>query len=560
MGNSIFGSFGDPDDADEAPDTAREAGFFDPAETLSLSKLYESISISHADGSGQTLSDAANQGKQVRLRLSRLLGSASPELRNFGPDLVRGVSCDFDGFIGLCAVLLTRGTAQNTLDVVLKALESETGAEAGAGTGEGTREGERETQQTSLQPSLLALRAYRFMLLLLSLGASAGPAPPPPAEMEAALAGLADRMREFAETYCRSGGVINVTSTSSANDSTPGPSVSPQAASESETASARLSSFVWDMFPFAVPLINTHYYRQLGLVPGVSWKAFQRPFFSTRERKGQAAAAAASMVPPSDMLPLALHSDRVQGELLRLYSTDTDGFDFLNIKDAIIGYEGGTVVLIRAKLPLGATGMPGAGAASADAGSTSSTSTSTEAENTDRKAPHIFGAYAAASYRDTREAYCSADPTNSGFVFTLRPHLRILTRDTFQYLNTKSFDKSTHGMGFGGRSKTQTTFPIFIPVSLEGCKVFGVPFELDCLEVYAAGGASTHSGVYGSGPGQSQLDAGLQAQAMNKKQQQATLERARTVDRAAFFNNEFDREMFLSSTFAHKQQAQNRDA
>jgi len=247
------------------------------------------------------------------------------------------------------------------------------------------------------------------------------------------------------------------------------------------------------------------------------------------------------MIPPSDMLPLALYSDQVQGELLRLYGTDTDGFDFLNIKDAIIGYEGGTVVLIRAKY--GATGTTGAAAAGPGAENAS-------------KTPYIFGAYAAASWKDTREAYCSADSANLGFVFTLQPHLRVLTRETFQYLNTKSFEKSTHGLGLGGRSKAQTSFPIFIPASLEGCKVFGVPFELDCLEVYAAGGARTKNA---DGSVQSQLDAGLKAQVLNKKQQQVTLERARTVDRAAFFNNEFDREMFLPNTFAHKQQAQNRD-
>ena len=33
------------------------------------------------------------------------------------------------------------------------------------------------------------------------------------------------------------------------------------------------------------------------------------------------------------------------------------------------------------------------------------------------------------------------------------------------------------------------------------------------------------------------------------------IQKARKVDRAAFFNNEFDREMFLSNTFSHNKGA-----
>ena len=43
--------------------------------------------------------------------------------------------------------------------------------------------------------------------------------------------------------------------------------------------------------------------------------------------------------------------------------------------------------------------------------------------------------------------------------------------------------------------------------------------------------------------------AGLQDVRARKKQIQ---ERARKVDRAAFFDNEFDQEMFLGKTFQHR--------
>ena len=41
-------------------------------------------------------------------------------------------------------------------------------------------------------------------------------------------------------------------------------------------------------------------------------------------------------------------------------------------------------------------------------------------------------------------------------------------------------------------------------------------------------------------------------QAKDREIRDENIRRAKKVDKAAFFNNEFDKEMFLSKTFAHK--------
>ena len=67
------------------------------------------------------------------------------------------------------------------------------------------------------------------------------------------------------------------------------------------------------------------------------------------------------------------------------------------------------------------------------------------------------------------------------------------------------------------------------------------------LEVWACGGDTL-------------LSHGFEGLGKHKVQRQAAVEKARTVDKKQFFENSFDQEMFLGKTFAHRQQAQNRDA
>ena len=63
-------------------------------------------------------------------------------------------------------------------------------------------------------------------------------------------------------------------------------------------------------------------------------------------------------------------------------------------------------------------------------------------------------------------------------------------------------------------------------------------FEIDALEVWGCGGAEV-------------VGQALRARAEERDAMEETIRRAQKVDKAAFFNNEFDREFFLSKTTGH---------
>ena len=109
-----------------------------------------------------------------------------------------------------------------------------------------------------------------------------------------------------------------------------------------------------------------------------------------------------------------------------------------------------------------------------------------------------------------------------------------------------------HGLGFGG---TREKFRLFVSESLESCKAYSscptfeqgplLPdkckntFEIMTLEVWGCGGEES-------------IRAGLEGQQVDRAVRDENISRAKKVDKAAFFNNDFDREMFLGGTFAHK--------
>ena len=63
-------------------------------------------------------------------------------------------------------------------------------------------------------------------------------------------------------------------------------------------------------------------------------------------------------------------------------------------------------------------------------------------------------------------------------------------------------------------------------------------FEIATLEVYACGGDKT-------------IDEGLRNQHELRENINRTIDKARKVDRAKLFNNDFNKEMFFSNTFSH---------
>lgn len=70
-------------------------------------------------------------------------------------------------------------------------------------------------------------------------------------------------------------------------------------------------------------------------------------------------------------------------------------------------------------------------------------------------------------------------------------------------------------------------------------------FEIDTIEVWGTGGTAN-------------VEKGLLAQKKSREIVDENIQKARKVDKAAFFNSEFDREFLLSGTFTHKSQQQNR--
>lgn len=143
--------------------------------------------------------------------------------------------------------------------------------------------------------------------------------------------------------------------------------------------------------------------------------------------------------------------------------------------------------------------------------------------------------------------------SEKNFIFTITPHFRIYqrripTNGNFQWLNSKVYGMP-HGLGFGG---TLDGFRVFINDSLEknialnDCPTYEtgkiVPnetFEIDAMEVWGVGGDI-------------RVNQALKAQVENRKIMAENLHKARSVDKATFFDNAFDREFLLSKTFSHK--------
>lgn len=145
-------------------------------------------------------------------------------------------------------------------------------------------------------------------------------------------------------------------------------------------------------------------------------------------------------------------------------------------------------------------------------------------------------------------------------LFTIQPKFRIFRsknhgNSNYQWLNEKSFGLP-HGLGIGG---TLEGFRLFINDSLEKCTArdmcptfeegklipSGEEFEIDALEVWGCGGVT-------------RVDAALKAQENNRRVIAENIQKARKIDKAAFFDSSFDREFLLSNTFSHQKEKQER--
>ncbi len=147
---------------------------------------------------------------------------------------------------------------------------------------------------------------------------------------------------------------------------------------------------------------------------------------------------------------------------------------------------------------------------------------------------------------------CLCVGSSNSFLFSLSPKYRVYrskspSGDSYQWLNMKSYSQP-HGLGLGG---TVDGFRLFIPDTLEGCiamescptyeagrLIDGGKFEIHTMEIWGCGGSEV-------------VSSALEAQAEERQTQDMLIHRARQVDKAAFFNNDFDREFLLSNTVSH---------
>jgi hypothetical protein len=167
----------------------------------------------------------------------------------------------------------------------------------------------------------------------------------------------------------------------------------------------------------------------------------------------------------------------------------------------------------------------------------------------------VFGALSVDHWKEHNRFYGSS----RNILFSLSPKLRIYptkipSNTAYQWLNSSSFGMP-HGIGFGG---TLEGFRVFIPDSLETCYarpacptyelgklVEEETFEIDAMEVWGCGGVK-------------KITKALEAQKEARAVTEETINRARKVDKAAFFDNSFDREFLLPNTFSHHKEMNER--
>jgi len=297
-----------------------------------------------------------------------------------------------------------------------------------------------------------------------------------------------------------------------------------------ESDRKKLERFQLDYAPFMGNCIVHGLYRRC--FPGVK--------VPSRFKYTPPAPQSLTLCSPIELFPLSLFSESLQGTWTRLYTTMEDGRSFNRIVHGISGYNGPTVTLIEA---------------------------------TDGR--ELFGFFASEPWRESNRSY----GTGESFVYQLRPRWCLCrarpsssgsnSSSDYQWMNLSGFDMP-HGYGVGKRGQ----FRVFVPDSLEGdecvAKASDMIFEPGALL------ATTHPGtvstgeprrlrsggtyqlrdlaVFGCG-GDSVIEKGLKGQSDARMIREDALQKARKVDKAKFFENTFDREMFLSNTFSHQKDA-----
>lgn len=211
-------------------------------------------------------------------------------------------------------------------------------------------------------------------------------------------------------------------------------------------------------------------------------------------------------------------SPSLGGAWHRLYTSDEDGLSFNRLQNALLGYGGPTLLIIK-----------------------------------ESQGDGIFGAYTSTAWKESKDFYGNSDC----FLFQLQPCLRVILprgrgANNFMYCNSESrsrgYDGQAHGIGFGGTIEKPR---LFIAESFDGCmasasdltfeagallpllntddKTVDLPsnrkyFDIACIEVWGVGGDELVRKALGAQNSQREIKA-------------ANIRKARKVDKAAFLDD-----------------------
>jgi hypothetical protein len=273
--------------------------------------------------------------------------------------------------------------------------------------------------------------------------------------------------------------------------------------------------------------------------------------------KSDANNSATTLLSPPIFVFTSISTTKFGEKWHRLY-TGADGWTFQKLEHAIMGYDGPTLLVIKA-----------------------SSKSSKQHETV------TLGAYTAAKWeRNKRDFFGVSDC----FLFQLEPTLRVLkslpkmgtrgghymyfhSNTNTQNLNPSKKDELAEGLGFGGTVRTPR---LFIDCHLEECRAsskdtsfeeghLGVPPSDDPFSstFTPSGGASTSSSlhiesleVFAVGDSET-IKKGFQAQYHYRDIADSTLRNARTVDKAAFLGD-MRNGVIESKAFAHRGQVDGR--
>lgn len=225
-------------------------------------------------------------------------------------------------------------------------------------------------------------------------------------------------------------------------------------------------------------------------------------------------------------------SSALEGAYFRLYTSDQDGLSFNRLLNALLGYNGPTLVIIRST-----TGG-------------------------------VFGAFTASQWKESKDFYGLTDC----FLYQMSPKTAVYrptegTQRHFMYCNpearSKGYDKQAHGLGFGGTVDQPRLFlaenfddnvalsadltfengPL-LPPREDGVVSQTGQFLIDSLEVWGVGGDDI-------------VQQALSARDKVRAHKDEGIRRARKVDKAQFLDD-FRSGVIASKAFAYKDQIDGR--